>query len=216
MARELERTMRETRASGVIVASDLNIDSLDTLIRQCFDVGASLSLMPNRSCHSETRLDLRQIRSGVFVEFQPEGGRFPRLATKRAIDIVVSILLLALGWPLFLLIALAVKLTSKGPIFFKQVRAGVGGQPFVMYKFRTMVDGADAMKEEIQHLNGSGDPRLFKIKNDPRVTWVGSILRKTSLDELPQLFNVLKGEMSLVGPRPFFPDDLATYEPHHF
>lgn len=216
MARELERTLQETGARGVIVASDLSLDVLDTLIRQCFEAGATVSLLPGKLHQFQTRLDLRQVRAGVFFEIQPEGLRFPRMATKRAMDVVLSILILLFSWPLFLLIALAIKLGSKGPVLFKQTRAGVGGQPFTMYKFRTMVEGADRMKKEMQHLNGSGDPRLFKIKDDPRVTRVGWLLRKTSLDELPQIFNVLRGEMSLVGPRPFFPEDLKTYEPHHF
>lgn len=135
---------------------------------------------------------------------------------KRVIDIAATGIGLLLISPLLVVIALAIKLESRGPVLFSQIRAGVGGKPFRMYKFRTMVANADQMKRQLQHLNESGDPRLFKIKNDPRITRVGRILRKTSLDELPQLLNVLRGDMSLVGPRPFFPDDLETYEPHHF
>jgi len=140
----------------------------------------------------------------------------PQLAVKRAMDLLLTILGLLVIWPVLLLIALAIKLDSRGPVFFKQTRAGVGGQPFGMLKFRTMRQGADKEKAALQHLNESGDPRLFKIKDDPRVTRVGRFLRRTSLDELPQVFNVLRGEMSLVGPRPFFPSDVASYERHHF
>lgn len=135
---------------------------------------------------------------------------------KRVVDVVATGLGLLLISPLLGVIAIAIKLESRGPVLFSQIRAGVGGKPFRMYKFRTMVANADQMKRQLQHLNESGDPRLFKIKNDPRITRVGRILRKTSLDELPQLLNVLRGDMSLVGPRPFFPDDLDSYEPHHF
>ena len=131
-------------------------------------------------------------------------------------DIVLTLVAMAVIWPLFLLIPLAIKLDSPGPVFFGQTRAGVGGRPFRMLKFRTMRTGADAEKPGLARLNDSGDPRLFKIRNDPRVTRLGWFLRRTSLDELPQMLNVLKGEMSLVGPRPFFPDDLADYERHHF
>jgi lipopolysaccharide/colanic/teichoic acid biosynthesis glycosyltransferase len=103
--------------------------------------------------------------------------------------------------PLFAIIAIAVKLSSPGPVIFAQRRSGRGGRPFLMYKFRTMVADAEARKAELLTQNEQDGP-AFKIKNDPRVTAVGRFLRKTSLDELPQLWNVLKGEMSLVGPRP--------------
>lgn len=139
-----------------------------------------------------------------------------QFAIKRAFDIAVTLLIGVLVAPLLVLIAIAIKLDSPGPVVFSQIRAGVGGKPFRMFKFRTMFADADRIKHQLQHLNESGDVRLFKIKNDPRVTRVGKWLRKTSLDELPQLLNVLRGEMSLVGPRPFFPEDLMTYEDHHF
>jgi lipopolysaccharide/colanic/teichoic acid biosynthesis glycosyltransferase len=97
-----------------------------------------------------------------------------------------------------------------------QERVGQAGRVFRMLKFRTMRQGADAEKAEFAHLNCTGDHRLFKIPNDPRVTKVGAFLRRWSLDELPQLFNILRGDMSLVGPRPFFESDLAAYDDHHF
>lgn len=139
-----------------------------------------------------------------------------QFALKRAIDIVVAVVGGLLTLPLLALVAVAIKLDSAGPVLFSQMRAGVGGKPYRMYKFRTMSVDADRIKYELQSLNDSGDIRLFKIKNDPRVTRVGKWLRKSSLDELPQLFNVLSGDMSLVGPRPFFPEDLESYEDHHF
>jgi len=114
------------------------------------------------------------------------------------------------------LLSLAIKIDSPGPVFFAQDRAGFGGRRFRMWKFRTMRDGADNEKEAVAHLNHTGDARLFKIPNDPRVTRLGRLLRRWSLDELPQLWNVLVGEMSLVGPRPFFESDLAAYEERHF
>jgi lipopolysaccharide/colanic/teichoic acid biosynthesis glycosyltransferase len=128
------------------------------------------------------------------------------LALKRAMDLIgagVGFILLA---PLMLLIAIAIKLTSRGPVFFVQDRIGRGTRPFGMYKFRTMCQDADDLKAELEHLNEAAHP-MFKITEDPRVTKVGRMLRRTSLDELPQLFNVLKGEMSLVGPRPLVPSE---------
>lgn len=120
---------------------------------------------------------------------------------KRSIDILGTGLGLILLSPLMLIVSAAIKLTSPGPVLFKQNRAGLGGRSFELYKFRTMVVDAEARKKDLMALNEQDGP-AFKIKNDPRMTPVGSLLRKTSIDELPQLWNVLKGDMSLVGPRP--------------
>jgi exopolysaccharide biosynthesis polyprenyl glycosylphosphotransferase len=123
------------------------------------------------------------------------------LIVKRLLDISVSAVLLILLIPLFLLTAPLIKLTSKGPVFFIQPRVGLNKHRFRLYKFRTMVPDAEERMEELEELNEMDGP-VFKIRNDPRITPVGRFLRKTSIDELPQLFNVLKGDMSLVGPRP--------------
>lgn len=128
------------------------------------------------------------------------------ISGKRIFDIVCSLLGILILGPVFLLIALAIKLESKGPVFYISLRAGKGFKVFKFYKFRSMVSDADKKVKELIHLNQYNDssegPRFFKINNDPRVTRLGRFLRKTSLDELPQLFNVLKGDMSLVGNRP--------------
>lgn len=133
---------------------------------------------------------------------------------KRAFDIVVSFLLLILTLPLFLIIALAIKLESRGPIFYNAKRAGKGFKIFKFYKFRTMIVNADKKIDKLSHLNqycdNSNKAKFFKIANDPRVTRIGKFLRNTSLDELPQLFNVLKGDMSLVGNRPLPLYEAAT------
>jgi lipopolysaccharide/colanic/teichoic acid biosynthesis glycosyltransferase len=120
---------------------------------------------------------------------------------KRAIDIIVSLLVLPFVLPILLLCALAIKLDSEGPSYFSQYRTGKGGHRFKMYKLRTMVKNAEEIKKQLMHLNELTYPD-FKISNDPRITRVGKFLRKTSLDELPQIFNVLNGSMTLVGPRP--------------
>jgi exopolysaccharide biosynthesis polyprenyl glycosylphosphotransferase len=119
---------------------------------------------------------------------------------KRLLDVVGSLVLLILLAPFFLAVAALIKLTSPGPVFFTQQRVGLNKRSFTMFKFRTMVPGAESLQEKLLHLNEMTGP-AFKIKNDPRVTWIGRGLRKTSIDELPQLLNVLKGDMSLVGPR---------------
>lgn len=126
------------------------------------------------------------------------GARF----LKRSFDILASSVILVLAAPFFAVTAVLVKTTSSGPVFFRQVRTGRDERPFSMMKFRTMVDDAEARRHELEHLNEMDGP-LFKVRDDPRVTRVGRVLRKTSLDEFPQLLNVWKGDMSLVGPRPF-------------
>lgn len=120
---------------------------------------------------------------------------------KRALDIFASGLGLILLSPLLLVVGLAIKITSPGPIFFCQQRTGAGNKPFTMYKFRSMVPAAESMRDNVAHLNERDGP-AFKIKNDPRITPIGRFIRKTNLDEFPQLLNVFKGDMSLVGPRP--------------
>jgi lipopolysaccharide/colanic/teichoic acid biosynthesis glycosyltransferase len=118
--------------------------------------------------------------------------------------------------PLLVGLGIWIKLDSRGRVLFVQERVGQAGRVFRMLKFRTMRNGADNEKAYLEHLNHTGDPRLFKIPEDPRVTRAGRFLRRWSLDELPQLLNVIRGDMSLVGPRPFFECDLAAYDDHHF
>ena len=130
---------------------------------------------------------------------------------KRLMDIVLSVLAVILGSPVFLITALLVKVTSPGPIIFSQVRVGRYGRHFKFYKFRSMYIDAEARKAELLKLNESGDGVIFKMKHDPRITPVGRFIRKFSIDELPQLFNVLLGDMSLVGPRPPLPAEVRTY-----
>jgi lipopolysaccharide/colanic/teichoic acid biosynthesis glycosyltransferase len=120
-------------------------------------------------------------------------------ALKRALDLTVGSLTLLLTLPIMVVVAIAVRLDSKGLVFFRQKRIGRHGQPFTIYKFRSMVEGAERMQKDLHDLNETAG--LFKMSDDPRVTKVGKILRRTYLDELPQLINVIKGDMSLVGPR---------------
>ncbi|XAU36802.1 sugar transferase [Pediococcus inopinatus] len=133
------------------------------------------------------------------------------LGTKRVVDFVASLIGLIVLSPIFLIIVICIKIEDrKGPVFYSQIRLGVNGQPFRMYKFRSMVVYADKKIQKLLDKN-EVDGAMFKIKNDPRVTKVGKIIRKYSLDELPQLFNVLIGDMSLVGPRPPLPREVAEY-----
>lgn len=133
---------------------------------------------------------------------------------KRVLDLVISCAALLMLWPLMLAIAIAVKLESRGSAIYASLRVGKRGVPFVCYKFRTMVPGANRLRRKLRHLNQRRGP-FFKIANDPRVTPLGRFLRKYSLDELPQFWNVLKGDMSLVGPRPHPLEDVEQYGPGH-
>ncbi len=137
----------------------------------------------------------------------------PHAPVKRFCDIVIALFVLTLVSPIMILAALAVKLTSQGPVIFRQVRVGRGGRYFWCYKFRSMCIDAEAKKKQLMHLNEASGP-VFKMKRDPRITPVGGFIRKFSIDELPQFFNVLKGEMSLVGPRPPVPSEVAQYTGH--
>lgn len=130
---------------------------------------------------------------------------------KRALDVIVASIALVLLAPLMLLIALAIKMDSPGPVLFRQIRIGKGGKPFWFFKFRSMVKNAEQMKRELITKNEVRGGPVFKMRNDPRITRVGRFLRRYSLDELPQLIHVLHGEMSLVGPRPPLPSEVASY-----
>ena len=139
-----------------------------------------------------------------------------QLALKRAADVIGGIIGLIVTSPVLVAVAALVKLASPGPVFFMQQRVGRGGRLFRIIKFRTMVDGAEQRRDELLSRSVYSDARLFKVRDDPRITAVGRWLRRTSLDELPQLVNVLLGEMSLVGPRPPLPSEVALYEKHHY
>jgi lipopolysaccharide/colanic/teichoic acid biosynthesis glycosyltransferase len=133
-------------------------------------------------------------------------------AGKRMFDLIGALVALVLSAPVLLLAALAIKLESRGPVFYKSTRIGRGGRPFTFYKLRSMVNGADRHRHHLTHLNEADGP-VFKICNDPRVTRVGRFLRSSSIDEIPQFFHVLSGDMSMVGPRPPIPEEVGQYEP---
>jgi exopolysaccharide biosynthesis polyprenyl glycosylphosphotransferase len=146
----------------------------------------------------------------LAAHLQPRG--FYLRFGKRLFDVVGSALAILAHSPLLLLAAVAIRIESRGPVFYRSTRIGKNGRPFTFLKLRSMVDGADRTRHHVTHLNEADGP-VFKIANDPRVTRVGRFLRVTSIDEIPQFINVLRGEMSLVGPRPPLPAEVAQYEP---
>jgi len=139
-----------------------------------------------------------------------------QLVVKRFVDVTGAVFGLVVGAPVIALIAVLVRVTSRGPVLFKQVRVGLGGDEFTLLKFRTMVADAEAQRHALEAANQYSKDPLFKMKGDPRLTTVGRFLRRSSLDEVPQLLNVLRGEMSLVGPRPALPSEVQRYQPHHY
>jgi len=167
----------------------------------------SLSFFP----HVISRVSLERLREMPLLTFSttPENEYFMLL--KRLVDFVMAALLVVLLSPLLLLLAALIRLTSKGPILYRQTRCGLGGRKFTLYKFRSMRADADVLKDELKHLNEMDGP-VFKMRNDPRCTPIGRWMRRLSLDELPQLFNILKGDMSFVGPRPPLPEEVERYE----
>ncbi len=158
------------------------------------------------------RLHMRPVAGLPLIHIEKPQYHGAKKFQKRAFDVGFSSLALLCGFPILLTIALAVKLSSRGPIFYRQERIGIDGDAFEMIKFRTMVVGADEMVNQLAELNESRGGVLFKMTNDPRVTLLGRFLRKYSLDELPQFVNVLKGDMSVVGPRPPLATEVALYD----
>lgn len=146
-----------------------------------------------------------------LLDFETFSAQEWQLFIKRLFDVLFSITLITLLSPLLLVVALAVKLDSRGPVFFEQKRCGLNGRQFTLYKFRSMVQNAEFKKRAIEKMNEMDGP-VFKVRRDPRITTLGRILRRTSIDELPQLFNVLRGDMSLVGPRPPLPIEVEMYQ----
>ncbi|WP_194839919.1 sugar transferase [Aeromicrobium yanjiei] len=177
------------------------------------DVEVDLLVSPNVVDVSGPRIHLRAVANMPFIQLEePQYAGAAKLG-KIVFDKTVSLIALFVLSPLLLCVAVSVKVTSPGPVIYRSTRVGVGGEPFEMLKFRTMISDADLHVTSLAALNDGSGP-LFKMRNDPRVTSVGHHLRRFSIDELPQLFNVLKGEMSLVGPRPPLPAEVAEYEGH--
>lgn len=175
------------------------------------DGGLDLSVLSHLSEIAESRIRHSSAAGLTLLHIVPPLRRGPQQALKAAVDRTGAALGLIALAPLLLVIAAAVRLTSAGPVLHRQIRQGQHNQPFTMWKFRTMVADAERQKERLAASNEHDGP-MFKMRRDPRVTRVGRLLRRSSLDELPQLFNVLRGDMSLVGPRPPLPDEVSRYD----
>lgn len=205
---DVERTIDEYRVDSVVIAfSAVSHESLLDAIRHCKRKRVKISVVPRLFEVIGSRVELHDVEGLTLLGLRGPVRSRGALAAKRVMDVVGAAGALLLLTPVLVLIALAVRLTSRGPIIFRQERIGRGQRPFSMFKFRTMVQGAEELKAELYHLNEFAGGRMFKIAADPRVTPIGRFLRATSLDELPQFVNVLRGEMSIVGPRPLIREE---------
>ncbi|WP_426756017.1 exopolysaccharide biosynthesis polyisoprenyl-phosphate hexose-1-phosphate transferase EpsZ [Myxococcus sp. Y35] len=210
---DLERILRNTAVDEVYIAGNTlkQGESMQAAIKLAERFGVPFALPAHSFRLDRARPVERRAVSDGFLHFAAVSPKPHQMAMKRLFDICVSAVALWALLPLLAVVALAVKLTSKGPIFFKQLRVGQNGKPFYMLKFRSMVVNAEELKEKLAALNEQTGP-VFKMKHDPRITGIGRFIRKFSIDELPQFINVLRGEMSIVGPRPPVPGEVAKYE----
>ena len=212
---DLERALAQSGAQQVILALPFwEQGRLPALVTTCERLGIGYLLAPDFYQLSFDRVDLHQLSGVPLLRPKEIRLRGANLALKRGIDVATVLLTAPFTLVLGGLIALLIRLDSRGPILFHQQRVGKGGHLFQCAKFRTMVPDAEARKADLASHNEADGP-LFKMRDDPRVTRFGRFLRRTSLDELPQLVNVLRGEMSLIGPRPALPDEVARYELWH-
>jgi exopolysaccharide biosynthesis polyprenyl glycosylphosphotransferase len=198
----------------VFAVTRKKLDEMKQIFIMCEELGIRTRVAMNFFNNRVARLEIEELEGVPFLTFTTTPSNETHLALKRALDVAVSLLLLSLTGPVIALAVLAIKLTSPGSVVFKQQRIGLNGRSFTLYKFRTMIADAHARRDEVAHLNEMNGP-VFKAKDDPRVTPVGRWLRRFSLDEIPQLWNVLKGDMSLVGPRPPIPEEVASYHRWH-
>jgi exopolysaccharide biosynthesis polyprenyl glycosylphosphotransferase len=193
------------------IKNQINPAEVRKVIRSCEELGVVFSLMTKDKQPRLTNAFVSTLGNEKFLTFTNIPHKPFALGVKKFMDISISIILLILLLPLMFLISLLIFFTSKGPIIYEQPRVGLRGREFNLYKFRTMVVNADEIKEKLLQVNEADGP-VFKIRNDPRITRIGGFLRKTGLDELPQLINVLKGEMSLIGPRPPLQEETKHYK----
>ncbi|HYK90952.1 MAG TPA: sugar transferase [Acidobacteriota bacterium] len=191
-------------------SSPRDLECLDEVLAICKEQGINTRVAADIFPAKISKVSMEFVENIPVISFSTTPDHAFSLFIKRIMDVTIAAFLLVLLTPLMLLVGLLIKLTSRGPIIYRQVRCGLYGRRFVLYKLRSMREGAEDILWEIKHLNEMDGP-VFKMRNDPRVTPLGRILRKTSLDEWPQFWNVIKGDMSLVGPRAPLPEEVKEY-----
>jgi exopolysaccharide biosynthesis polyprenyl glycosylphosphotransferase len=213
--RDIGTAISRFNVDNVYIATrDLDHTTILEILDECSARQAQAHMLSDIYELLHGRASVEQVAGVPMVSLREVALRRRQEMIKRAMDIVIAVSLMVVAVPLVLMLGIAIKLDSPGPMFYAQVRVGKGGRRFRMYKFRSMSIDAEQQLEEVRPLNEAGGP-IFKIREDPRVTRIGNLLRKTSLDELPQLWNVLLGDMSLVGPRPPLPSEVEAYESWH-
>jgi len=191
---------------------DFKTKELRDLVYSCQEVGVIFRMKSILFNQLSTNSTIDYLAEIPFITISNLPDNYLQLRLKRIMDLSVSLFAITLGLPFMLIIAILIKFNSKGPVFYCQIRSGLRGRKFKLFKFRTMVVNSDELRENLEELNEMDGP-VFKIKNDPRITRIGRFLRKTSIDEFPQFLNVLIGDMSVVGPRPPIPTEVLQYEP---
>ena len=210
--RDVPRILQEMVVDDVVFAIGRpDLEGLDDLYLSLHEQGIRSFFALDFFPHPQARAEITEIDGIPLLTYSSAPTNPLLLAWKRTLDVALSSLILLLALPIVCCVAVAIRLTTGGSILFRQTRCGLNGRRFTLYKFRTMTEDAEERLAELQHLNEMDGP-VFKVRDDPRVTPVGRVLRKFSLDELPQLWNVLRGDMSLVGPRPPIPEEVARYE----
>ena len=214
--KELPVFLRNHVVDAVLICLPLksHYEEAHQIVTSCQDQGVAVGILSDLFNPKLAHLDVKQFVDESIITLSTGNVEGGAVFVKRALDFIISPCLIVLFSPLFLVTALLIKITSRGPVFFVQERLGLNKRRFGMYKFRTMVLDAEKKQAELEHLNEAKGP-VFKIMDDPRITTIGKLLRKTSIDELPQLFNVLKGGMSLVGPRPLAVRDYQGFGYDH-
>ena len=196
----------------ILVVDRESLDEFTETFLLCEDLGVTARVILNFFPHSISRMELHELEGFPLLSFSTTPTNEALMFIRRIFDVVLSgATLLILGPLVMLPAAILIKLTSSGPVLFKQERCGLNGRVFTMYKFRSMVDNAEQLRVELETPDNMDGP-VFKASRDPRITSIGKIIRRFSIDELPQCFNVLRGDMSLVGPRPPLPKEVAQYE----
>ncbi|MCK4248650.1 MAG: sugar transferase, partial [Candidatus Omnitrophica bacterium] len=210
---DFEDVIRNKFIDEVFITIPSERQLISDLIMNGRDLGVSMRIVPDFYDLALGEVRIHNLGFFPLLEYHRKGIHGTEILGKRVMDICLSGLGLMLLSPLFLILAVIIKLDSRGAVFYKSERCGKKSKAFYFYKFRSMVSNAEELKEELLDKNEVSDGVIFKIKKDPRITAIGSFMRKYSLDELPQLWNVFKGDMSLVGPRPPTPDEVVKYKP---
>jgi len=213
---DLARVVQDRRVETVVICGHFRDGDLQHVVDTGLAAGCELVSIPRTPSMVGLKPTLVWRGGEPLVALTASALKAQQLVAKRAIDVAGSLVGLLLLSPLFAAVGVLIRLESPGPAFFRQQRVGFGGRPFRIVKFRTMRADAEVLRDDLAEQSIYSDPRLFKIKDDPRLTRLGRWLRRTSIDELPQLWNVLRGEMSLVGPRPPLLSEVQFYSSHHY